>query len=237
MRLLSLTLVSGRGLRIQSGIGARRTLLRKSHGRRPAYRLSLLQCCLRALHPYRAQRRRSTTSLAASTDGDERRERKKRRGSVTATPVALLLVSNAITGMMPARVAVGVSDVVPRIVINKSVVGVETIVACIGAPVAPIRVIPRRPDVLGARHNDRRIVCRVRWSRRTAESSRCDGCCKYQLFHFDDRYICHRQPIRFDDGEIKIAYAFSKYLNRSRPKIASSALARLLRRLSHQTAN
>ena len=202
MRLLSLTLVSGRGLRLRSGTGAQPTFLLKST---VAALRTVNHCCSAALVRCAFIAGNDGARRHASTDSDQLRESKNGAECHHHFPVARLLVSNA-TGMIPARVAVGVSDVVPTIAINKSVVGVETVVACIGAPVAPIRVIPRRPDVLGARHNDRCIVCGVRQSRRTTKSGQCYGRCKYQLFHFDDRYMCHKQSIRFDVGASKIAF-------------------------------
>ena len=47
---------------------------------------------------------------------------------------------------MPAcRIRVGRGPVVPGIVIDVSVPGIEAVIACKGAAIAPVRIVPRRP--------------------------------------------------------------------------------------------
>ena len=56
-------------------------------------------------------------------------------------------------------VGVSVSAVIPRIMVDVSVPGIEAIIACPSASVAPAPVTPRGPDVLGARHKNRPKIC------------------------------------------------------------------------------
>lgn len=57
---------------------------------------------------------------------------------------------------VPARVvAVSGSAVVPRIMVDVSVLGIEAVIPCPRASLAPVPVVPRGPDMLGGPHMNR----------------------------------------------------------------------------------
>jgi hypothetical protein len=63
---------------------------------------------------------------------------------------------------MSARViSVGGRTVVERIMIDVSIPGIEAIITCIGAPVAPVRVLPHRPNMPATPHTVGPKVCRL----------------------------------------------------------------------------
>ncbi len=65
-----------------------------------------------------------------------------------------------ISAPMPTRI-VGVSAVIPRIMVNIAVPRIEAIIARPSASIAPARIIPRGPDVLDARQKNRPKICRA----------------------------------------------------------------------------
>jgi hypothetical protein len=67
--------------------------------------------------------------------------------------------------------------VVEGVVIDVSIPGIEAVIAGIGAAIAPVRIVPGRPDMpahTGAK------VCGIRRDARAGESNRCNGGGKYQ---------------------------------------------------------
>jgi hypothetical protein len=56
-------------------------------------------------------------------------------------------------------VGVSVSAVIPRIMVDVSVPGIEAVMACPSASVAPVPVTRLGADVLGARHKNRPKIC------------------------------------------------------------------------------
>jgi hypothetical protein len=88
----------------------------------------------------------------------------------------------ALAAMTPARgVFVGDRAIVPRIVIDVAVLGIEAVMTFPGAAVAPVPALPRRPDVPGVRPS---VGPEVRCLRRSAtESSRRQCRREDQPFH------------------------------------------------------
>lgn len=75
---------------------------------------------------------------------------------------------------------IGVSGraIVEGIVIDVAVPGIETVVAGIGATIAPGRIVPGRPDMVPAHAGPE--VCRIRRNTGAGESSGRNGRCKNQ---------------------------------------------------------
>ncbi len=69
------------------------------------------------------------------------------------------VVSPALKSVPVPVVGVSVSAVIPRIMVDVSVPGIEAVIACPSASVAPAPVTP--PDVLGARYKSRAKICRA----------------------------------------------------------------------------
>jgi len=97
---------------------------------------------------------------------------------------------------MTARgVCVGRRTVVPWIGIDEAIPGIETIVACPGAPVAPIPVAPCRPDVPNARPvPGSEVRCLGRGVRKDESTRRnCGGKC--QPFDTGDMHVRTRTKV------------------------------------------
>jgi collagenase-like PrtC family protease len=78
---------------------------------------------------------------------------------------------------VPTRIICkGDGTVVVGIVINESVLRIETIIARVGAPIAPGREMPCRPGMHGATCAARSKVCSLRRSAHAAENGRCNCC-------------------------------------------------------------
>ena len=97
---------------------------------------------------------------------------------------------------MTARgVCVGRRTVVPWIGIGEAIPGIETVVACPGALVAPIPVAPCRPDVPNARPVPGSEVRCLGRGAREDESTRRDCGGKYQYFDTGDTHVRARTKL------------------------------------------
>ena len=85
--------------------------------------------------------------------------------------------------MSSPAICVGRSPVVKRIVIDVSVVGIEAVVAGIGAAVAPIVAVPTGPGM--AFSIDRSEICCRRLSAGATENGG-GNCCRNQKMLHDD---------------------------------------------------
>jgi hypothetical protein len=78
---------------------------------------------------------------------------------------------------VPVRIICeGDGTVVVGIVIDESVLRIETVIARVGAPIAPVREMPCRPRMHGATYAARSKVRCLRRSAHAAENGRCNSC-------------------------------------------------------------
>ena len=99
---------------------------------------------------------------------------------------------------VPARIICeGDGTVVVGIVIDESVLRIETVIARVGAPITPVREMPCRPGMHGATCAARSKVRCLRRSAHAAENGRCNCCCDDHSLHAGATH--HHLP-KMDNG-------------------------------------
>lgn len=97
--------------------------------------------------------------------------------------------------MMPARERIGGWTIIPWITIDVAVPGIETVEACIGTAVAPVRKIQRRPDMPDARPiMIRAQVSGLRRNTCRSKSTRSDRGAEQRQFQIAAADVIHLSP-------------------------------------------